>query len=78
MTADDYTAIWQQQDAITTIVNANGFGIWDLHIANGGFHLELDAHLDDEQISDFCPQLPLTADYSGEGGHGTIIEMYNN
>ena len=73
---DDYTEIWQMKDAITTVVEANGYSIWDLSQEGSGFKLELNSHLDDEAISYLCWQFPLSADYSGEVNHGTIISLY--
>ena len=37
------------------------------------FVLETGTHLTDEAISSLCAQLPLSADYGGEGTRGTII-----
>ena len=45
-TMNDYTEIWQLQDAITTSVNACGYDIWDLHVNASGFLLELVEYLD--------------------------------
>ncbi|MGM9713125.1 MAG: hypothetical protein ACI3Y5_03275 [Prevotella sp.] len=72
---DQYTEIWQTQDGITTIVNACGYGVWDLHPVEGGFMLELDRHVGDDDISLFCSQLPLPSDYYGEGRHGTVVML---
>lgn len=63
----DYTELWQLQDSITTAVNACGYGIWDLCPSNGGFRLELSTHIEEEDISNLCCQLPLMTDYEGEG-----------
>ena len=76
MDVNDYTEIWQMKDAITTVVEANGYTIWDLSQEGSGFKLELNSHLDDEAISYIFGQFPLSADYSGEGNHGTIISLY--
>lgn len=73
----DYTEMWLIQDAITTTVNACGYGVWDLHQTHLGFHLELTEHLTDDASAFIC-QLPLSADYAGEGAHGTIISLYND
>lgn len=59
----DFTEIWQLQDTIITAVNACGYGVWDLHATNWGFHLELTEHLDDAEICNICSQLPLSGDY---------------
>ena len=58
------------------VVEANGYSILDLSQEGSGFKLELNSHLDDEAISYLCGQFPLSADYSGEGNHGTIISLY--
>ena len=42
-----------------------------------GFHLELTEHLDDIEISNICSQLPLSADYEGEGINGSVLSLYN-
>ncbi len=70
---DDFTDAWQTQDAIATVVNACGHEVWGLHCSGGAFVLETCTHLTDEAISSLCAQLPLTADYGGEGTRGTII-----
>ena len=76
MDVNDYTEIWHVKDAITTVVEANGYFIWDLCQDGSGFKLELNSHLDDDAISYLCGQFPMTADYSGEGSHGTMIYIY--
>ena len=73
----DFTEIWQLQDTIMTVVNACGHGVWDLHATSWGFHLELTEHLDDTEISNICSQLPLSADYEGEGINGSVLSLYN-
>lgn len=72
---DDYTEAWQAMDAITTVVEANGYGIYDLNQTASGFRLELNSHIDDEATSNLCGQFFLSADYVGEGECGTIIEF---
>lgn len=76
MRIDDYTEAWQAMDAITTVVESNGYGIYDLRLTDGGFRLELNSHIDDEAAGDLCGQFSLSADYGGEGTHGTVIEFY--
>lgn len=73
---NDYTEIWQLQDAITTVVNACGYGIWNLQCIDGVFKLETNTHLDDATVNDLCCQLPLAADYEGEGSHGSMFTLY--
>ena len=72
-TIGDLTDAWQMQDAIATVVNACGHEVWNLHSSGGAFVLETGTHLTDEAISSLCAQLPLSADYGGEGTRGTII-----
>ena len=74
-TLKDYTELWQLQDSITTAVNACGYGVWDLSPKDGGFRLELNAHIGEDDISNFCCQLPLMADYEGEGGNGSLFRL---
>ncbi len=71
----DFTEIWQLQDAIITAVNACGHVVWDLHETSDGFHLEFAEHLDEDEISNFCYQLPLSADYEGEGKNGSVLRL---
>lgn len=76
MEIDDYAEMWQAKDAITTVVEANGYAVYDIRLTAYGFRLELDSHIDDEAASFLCGQFPLIADYIGEGGRGTIISLY--
>ncbi|MED9898471.1 MAG: hypothetical protein UE783_09925 [Prevotella sp.] len=75
-TMNDYTEIWQLQDVITTAVNACGYDIWDLRANDSGFLLELAEYLDDDAINLLCCQLPLVADYEGQGAHGSMFCLY--
>lgn len=76
MTTSEYTELWQMQDAITTVANANGYTVWELRMMDGCFHLELNTHLDEEKISEFCAQMPLPTDWEGEGTHGSKFCLY--
>jgi len=78
MQIGDYAEMWQVKDAIITVVEANGYGIYDLRQTNYGLRLELDGHIDDEAASFLCGQFPLSADYFGEDSHGTVITLYKN
>ena len=69
---------WQMKDAITTVVEANHYSLWDIRQSTGGFRVELNEKLDDEAASLLCGQFPLTADYDGEGNHGTIFILYSH
>lgn len=66
---------FSKHETITTAVNACGYGIWDLCPANGGFRLELSTHIEEEDISNLCYQLPLMADYEGEGRNGSMFSL---
>lgn len=48
--------------------------IADLHC--GVFKLETYTHLDDAAVNELCSQLPLVADYEGEGSHGSMFTLY--
>lgn len=76
MDINDYTEAWQLQDAVTTAVNACGYGIWNLQRNCGAFKLETYTHLDDAAVNELCSQLPLVADYEGEGSHGSMFTLY--
>lgn len=76
MSIDDYTEIWAAKDAITTVVEANGYAVYDLRDTDYGYRLELSRHIDDEAASDLCSQFPFTADYFGEGSNGTVVCLY--
>ena len=73
-----YEDIWQIQDEITSGVNSLGYSLWDLHYdrASFSFHLELTTHLPDDALSSFCSQMPLPADYEGEGTYGSVFTLY--
>ena len=73
-----YEDIWQIQDEITSVVNSLGFSLWDLHYdrLSFSFHLELPTHLPDDALSSFCFQMPLPADYEGEGTYGSVFTLY--
>ena len=72
-----YEDIWQIQDEITAAVNSLGFSLWDLHYdyPSFSFHLELNEHLPDEVLSSFCSQMPMSADYDGDGNHGSLFSV---
>ena len=74
--SESCSGIWQLQDVITTAVNACGYDIWDLHANDSGFLLELAEYLDDDAINLLCCQLPLVADYEGQGAHGSMFCLY--
>jgi len=73
-----YEDIWQIQDEITSAVNSLGFSLWDMHYdrQSFSFRIELNEHLPDDDISSFCSQMPLSADYDGEGNCGSVFTLY--
>ena len=48
----DYSELWAQKDSITTVVEANGYSVWDIRLSSGVLYVELCHHLTDEQMSD--------------------------
>lgn len=76
MNIDNYTEIWQLKDSITTVMNGNSLSVWELSQTEDGFLLEFE-HIDDDAVSILYGQFPITADYAGEGSHGTRISLYN-
>ncbi len=73
-----YEDSWRLQDEITASVNALGLSVWDLRYnrKDDTFRLELNEHLQEDKEYDFCYQMPLTTDYDGEGGHGSMFTLY--
>ncbi|MCQ2290760.1 MAG: NAD-dependent protein deacylase [Muribaculaceae bacterium] len=69
---------WQMKDAIMTVVEANHYSVWDIRQTPDGFRLELNETLSEDTASLLCGQFPLSADYNGEGSHGTIFALYNS
>ena len=66
----DFDSIWRTQDEIRTVVNAVlGECIWNLAYDERrmAIVLELTVSLEEEAISDLCCQIPIPADYDGEG-----------
>ena len=52
--------------------------VWDINynLARHCVELELDRHLDDEKLERMTSQFTLTADYEGEGEHGSMFALY--
>lgn len=67
---------WQVKDSITTVVEANGYSVWDIRGTSTGFRVELNNSLSEEAASMLCGQFQLTADYDGEGKHGSVFSLY--
>ena len=75
----DFDAIWRSQDEVRTEVNAClGDSIWNLNYnpARQCIELELERHLDDEELEMLSSQLTLPADYDGEGSHGSMFVIH--
>ena len=75
----DYDSIWHTQDNIRTVVNAVlGECIWDLRYNEHrmAIELELNIHLEEEDIDALNSQFPLPADYDGTGTQGTRFTFY--
>lgn len=72
-----YEDIWQIQDEITSAVNSLGYTLWDLHYdrSSFSFRMELNIHIPDDALSSFCSQMPLPADYEGEGSQGSLFTL---
>lgn len=68
--------IWQAKDSVTTTVEAYGYGVWDLRLSGRCLCLELSQHLSEEAAIGLSFQFALTADYWGEGGHGSVFRLY--
>ena len=76
----NYEDIWRTQDEITAAVNALGYSVWNLEydVLSFRFKMELKEHLDESSASSLCSQLPLTADYEGEGSQGSLFTININ
>ena len=75
----DFDAIWRFQDEVRTAVDAClDDCIWNLNYNLGRLciELELERHLDDEELALLSSQFPLPADYDGEGTHGSMFAIY--
>ncbi len=68
--------MWQAKDSVTTTVEANGYGVWDLRPTGLGLSLELSQHLGEEEAIRLCFQFFLPSDYWGEGEHGSVFRLY--
>ena len=72
----DFDAIWRYQDEVRTVVEASlGDCIWNLNYNSirQCIELEMNRHLEDEELSLLSSQLTLPADYDGEGTNGSIF-----
>ena len=75
----DWDSIWRIQDEARAVVNAVvGESIWNIGYSENrqAIEIELTVHLEEEKVSDLCSQFSLSADYDGEGAHGTKLILY--
>ena len=75
----DFDAIWRFQDEVRTVVNAClGDCIWNLNYnpVRQCIELELERHLDDEELALLSSQFTLPEDYDGEGVYGSMFVLY--
>ena len=75
----DFDSIWRTQDEIRTVVNAVlGECIWNLSYNENrmGIELELTQYLEEETSDMLINQFSVSADYDGEGSHGTKFVFY--
>ena len=76
---NDFDTIWRLQDEARTVVNAClGDCIWNLNYnpVRQCIEMELERHLNDEELELLSSQLTLPADYDGEGDYGTMFVIY--
>ena len=76
---NDFDTIWRLQDEVRTVVNAClGDCIWNLNYnpVRQCIEMELERHLNDEELELLSSQLTLTADYDGEGTNGSMFVIY--
>ena len=75
----DFDTIWRFQDEVRTVVNAClGDCIWNLNYnpVRQCIEMELERHLNDEELELMSSQLTLPADYDGEGTNGSMFVIY--
>ena len=75
----DYDSIWRTQDEIRTVINAVlGERIWNLGYSGIRMAIELGltVYLEEDQLGDLCSQFSTSADYDGEGNHGTRLVFH--
>ena len=75
----DFEAIWRCQDEVRTEVNAClGDCIWDLNYNPGRLciEMEIDRHLNDDELALITSQFTTPADYDGEGDTGSMFVIY--
>lgn len=76
---NDFDTIWRLQDEVRTVVKAClGDSIWNLNYnpVRRCIEMELERHLNDEELELLSSQLTLTADYDGEGTNGSMFVIY--
>ena len=74
----DYDTIWRTQDEIRTVVDAFGYGVWDIRYnpKRQAIELELMANLDEDAVSNLGCQFPVPCDYDGIGLMGSKFVFY--
>ena len=74
----DFDIIWRTQDEIRTVVDAFGYGVWDIRYSpmRQAIELELMANLDEDAMSNLCSQFPVPCDYDGTGSRGSKFVFY--
>lgn len=74
----DIEDVWQTEDSIRSVAEAvTGLAVWELSFSRQTqcFYLELDGHLTEEQAINLCMQFYISADYEGEGSHGSRFAL---
>lgn len=74
----DFDIIWRTQDEIRTVVDAFGYGVWDIRYnpKRQTIELELMANLDEDAVSNLGCQFPVPCDYDGTGSRGCKFVFY--
>ena len=68
-----YENAWQMQDEITSVVNALGWNTWELRYDREADAFRLEVYQEQVQL---VSQMSLSADYEGEGMHGSRFTLY--
>lgn len=69
----DFDIIWRTQDEIRTVVDAFGYGVWDIRYnpKRQAIELELMANIDEDAVSNLGCQFPVPCDYDGTDSRGS-------
>ena len=77
MDKNEYYDLWQLSDEVDSVVTAvMGECNASIVIDNGVLVLQLDKHLDEEQVMMLCSQFYSPATYEGDGDQGAIFNIY--